>query len=72
MAHDSSRAATARGDGIVDTVGASPNAISLGQYPAYVNDAAATGARTFSMSDEAWNAMTQAEKWGSLVWRGDP
>ena len=35
----------------------------LGKYPAYVNEGAATGARTFSMSDEAWNAMTPAQQW---------
>ena len=35
----------------------------MGKYPAYGNDGAATGARTFSMSDEAWNAMTPAEQW---------
>lgn len=35
----------------------------LGKYPAYVNEGAATGARTFSMSDEAWNAMTPGQQW---------
>lgn len=51
-------------DGVVtDLVGASPNAVVLGKYPAYVNQAGATGSRAFSMSDEAWNAMTPAEQW---------
>lgn len=51
-------------DGVVtDLVGGSPNAVALGKYPAYVNEGAATGARTFSMSDEAWNAMTPAQQW---------
>jgi hypothetical protein len=51
-------------DGVVtDLVGGSPNAVVLGKYPAYVNEGAATGARTFSMSDDAWNAMTPAQQW---------
>lgn len=51
-------------DGVVtDLVGGSPNAVVLGKYPAYVNEGAATGARTFSMSDEAWNVMTPAQQW---------
>ena len=54
----------AASDGAVtDLVGANPNAVVLGKYPAYVNESAATGARTFSMSDEAWNAMTPAQQW---------
>jgi hypothetical protein len=48
---------------VTDLVGGSPNAVALGKYPAYVNEGAATGARTFSMSDEAWNAMTPAQQW---------
>ena len=36
---------------------------SIGHYPEYVANARATGARTFSMSDEAWNAMSPAEQW---------
>jgi hypothetical protein len=51
-------------DGVVtDLVGGSPNSVVLGKYPAYVNQAAATGSRAFSISDEAWNAMTEAEQW---------
>ena len=54
----------AASDGAVtDLVGANPNAVVLGKYPAYVNEGAATGARTFSMSDVAWNAMTPAQQW---------
>lgn len=52
-------------DGIVDTVGGSRNAISLGKYnqvPNYIDDAAATGSRAFSISDDAWNAMSPAEQ----------
>jgi hypothetical protein len=41
----------------------SKNAISIGHYPEYVWNAQATGARTFSMSDEAWSAMSKAEQW---------
>jgi hypothetical protein len=53
----------ASSDGVVtDTVG-SKNAISIGHYPAYVMNAQATGARTFSMSDDAWNAMSSTEQW---------
>ena len=48
---------------VTDLVGGSPNAVVLGKYPAYVNEGAATGARTFSMSDEAWNAMAPAQQW---------
>ena len=48
---------------VTDLVGGSPNAVVLGKYPAYVNEGAATGARTFSMSDEAWNAMTPGRQW---------
>ncbi len=52
-------------DGVtVDTL-ANPatNTVSLGHYPAYVEMAQQTGARTFSMSDEAWNAMSPEEQW---------
>jgi len=52
-------------DGIVDTVGGSRNAISLGKYnqvPNYIDDAAATGSRAFNISDDAWNAMSPAEQ----------
>lgn len=63
---EASETATARfvagSEGIVDTVGGSRNAVSLGHYPAYIDDAAATGSRTFSMSDDAWNAMSQTEQ----------
>ncbi|MCP3883037.1 MAG: hypothetical protein GY701_32255, partial [Sulfitobacter sp.] len=48
---------------VVDVLGGSPNAVVLGKYPAYVNQGAATGARTFSMSDDAWNALSPAEQW---------
>jgi hypothetical protein len=40
-----------------------PNAISLGKYPAYTDLGAQTGARTFSVPDEAWNSMSPAERW---------
>ena len=47
----------ASGDGVVVDTLANPatNAVSLGHYPAYVEMAQQTGARTFSMSDEAWS-----------------
>ena len=48
---------------VVDVLGGSPNAVVLGKYPAYVNQGAVTGARTFSMSDDAWNALSPAEQW---------
>jgi hypothetical protein len=48
---------------VVDTLGANvPDAISLGRYPAYVDLGAQTGARTFSISDEVWNAMSTTEQ----------
>jgi hypothetical protein len=51
-------------DGVVtDLVGAAPNAVAIGHYPAYVTAGAQTGARTFSMSDEAWSAMSPTEQW---------
>lgn len=51
-------------DGVVtDLVGRAPNAVSIGHYPEYVDLGARTGARTFSMSDEAWNAMSPTEQW---------
>jgi hypothetical protein len=51
-------------DGVVtDLVGNAPNAVSLGHFPEYVDLGAQTGARTFSMSDEAWNAMSADEQW---------
>ena len=42
-------------DGVVDTVGAH-NSISLGRYPAYVQDASASGSRAFNVGD-AWEGM---------------
>jgi RHS repeat-associated protein len=42
-------------DGIVDTVG-THNAVSLGRFPAYIDDAAASGSRTFNVGD-AWEQM---------------
>jgi RHS repeat-associated protein len=50
-------------DGVATDLVGSKNAISIGHYPEYVANAQATGARTFSMSDEAWNAMSPAEQW---------
>ena len=51
-------------DGITDRLGGHvPDAISLGHYPAYVDLAQSTGARTFSMSDDAFNAMSEREQW---------
>ncbi len=47
---------------MTDLVG-SRNAISIGHYPEYVANAQATGARTFSMADDAWNAMSPTEQW---------
>jgi hypothetical protein len=38
-------------------------AISLGHFPEYVELGARTGARTFSMPDEAWNAIPAEEQW---------
>lgn len=44
-------------DGVVtDFVGTAPTAISIGRSPAYVDDAAATGARAFNVGDD-WAAM---------------
>lgn len=42
--------------------GAVANAASIGHYPAYVTLAEQTGARVFSISDDAWNAMSSAEQ----------
>jgi hypothetical protein len=53
----------ASSDGVVTDLVGSKNAISIGHYPEYVANAQATGARTFSMSDDAWNAMSAAEQW---------
>lgn len=47
---------------MTDLVG-SRNAVSIGHYPEHVANAQMTGARTFSMSDDAWNAMSPAEQW---------
>lgn len=44
-------------DGVItDLVGRTPNAISIGRFPAYVDDAAASGARAFNVGDD-WAAM---------------
>ena len=51
-------------DGVSDTLGGHvPDAVSLGHYPEYVDLAQQTGARTFSMSDDAWNSMSEHERW---------
>ena len=48
---------------IADTVG-SHNSISLGRYPAYLEDAAASGSRTFNIGD-AWSEMAaRVDKFG--------
>jgi hypothetical protein len=46
----------------VDTLGGSQNAISLGRYPAYLRDAAATGSRAFNIASDAFDAMSPAEQ----------
>jgi hypothetical protein len=53
----------ASSDGVVTDLVGSNNAISIGHHAAYVRNMQGTGARTFSSSDEAWNAMTPAEQW---------
>lgn len=53
----------AASDGVVTDLVGSRNAISIGHYPEYVANAQATGARTFSMADDAWNAMSPTEQW---------
>ena len=53
----------ASGDGVATDLVGTKNAIWIGHYPEYVANAQATGARTFSMSDEAWNAMSPTEQW---------
>src|SRR2546429_7380938 len=60
--------ATAPGtDGVVTArAGGEPNAISLGHFPEYLDLGARTGARTFSLSDEAFNAMSPEEQWTSI------
>lgn len=50
-------------EGVADLLGGAPDAVVLGHFPAYLEFAARTGARTFSMSDEAWNAMSAREQW---------
>ena len=60
--------ATAPGtDGVVTArAGGEPNAISLGHFPEYLDLGARTGARTCSVSDEAFNAMSPEEQWTSI------
>ncbi len=53
----------ASSDGVVTDLVGSRNAILIGHYPEYVANAQATGARTFSMADDAWNAMSPTEQW---------
>lgn len=51
------------GAGVVsDAVGVSPKSVSLGRFPGSVNDAAATGSRSFNLGD-AWEGMSEAEIW---------
>jgi hypothetical protein len=50
-------------DGTTSDLVGSRNAISLGHYPEYVNNAEATGAKTFSIDDESRGAMSDTEKW---------
>ncbi len=49
--------------GVTDLVGSDFDRIVLGHYPEYVELAQRTGARTFSMSDEAWSSMSPDEQW---------
>src|SRR2546421_7438832 len=60
--------ATAPGtDGVVTArAGGWPNAISLGHFPEYLDLGARTGARTFSLSDKVFNAMSPEEQWISI------
>lgn len=53
----------ASSDGVVTNLVGSRNAISIGHYPEYAANAQATGARTFSMADDAWNAISPTEQW---------
>jgi RHS repeat-associated protein len=50
-------------DGVVTDMVGSRNAVSIGHYPEYVANAQESGARTFSMNDEAWTAMSPTEQW---------
>ena len=50
-------------EGVTDTLGGSPNAISLGHFPDYVSLGSRTGAKTFSISDEVWSSMSTREQW---------
>jgi RHS repeat-associated protein len=43
-------------DGVTDTVGTAPNAVTLGRYPGYVRAAALDGSRTFNLGN-AWEDM---------------
>jgi RHS repeat-associated protein len=53
----------ASSDGSVTDLVGSHDAISLWHMPSYVENAQMTGARTFSISDDAWDAMTPTEQW---------
>lgn len=53
----------ASSDGVVTDLVGSKNSISIGHYPEYVANAQVTGARTFNVADEAWNAMSPTEQW---------
>jgi RHS repeat-associated protein len=54
-------------DGVVtDLVPNPPNAISIGRFPAYVNDAASSGARAFNVGDD-WAAMVaRKDRFGGI------
>jgi hypothetical protein len=49
-------------NGIVDSLSSVPNAVALGRFPAYVDLAAATGARAFNLG-RGWETMSEAEVW---------
>ncbi len=53
-------------DGITDTLGGAPNAVTLGRYPGYVRAAAMDGSRTFNLGD-AWEGMAaRADRFGGV------
>ena len=54
-------------DGVVaDLVGGAPNAISIGRFPAYVNDAAASGARAFNVGDDWASMVARKDRFGGI------
>jgi hypothetical protein len=54
-------------DGVLTArAGGWPNAISLGHFPEYLDLGARTGAHTFSLSDEVFNALSPEEQWVTI------